>query len=115
MKKRFNFSEYYHKFDDDRFTTIRGTNSAADYGIGQIVDIKVKRKIIGKARHYNYDRKCIKDIPLELLKKDAEYGDHQINSRQDFIDLINRFRRFHKVNSELECLVIHYLVWVEKI
>jgi hypothetical protein len=111
MKNSFNFSYRYDKFSDKEFTTIRGSSAENDYKVGQIVDIKVNRKTIGKVEILKIERKRIKDIPLELLKKDGEYPDHKIHNHQDFIDLINSFRRFHFVSSDLMFLTLFYLTW----
>ena len=112
MKTSFNFSEYYNKFNDKRFTTIRGVDSPKNYFDGMVVDINVKRKKIGRAVIDCHEQKRISEIPLEILKTDGEYPGLVIKTKQDFIDLINRFRRFYKITDEHILVTVWFLRWI---
>ncbi len=112
MKEAFNFSQHYYKLDDAIFTTIRGSSAGNDYKIGQTVKIKVKRKMLGEAKIMQMERVRIKDIPLSTLKTDGEYPDRIINSHQDFIDLLNEFRRFNFISSVLQFVTIFKITWL---
>ncbi len=114
MKDTFNFSHNYYKFERPIFSTIRGTDACLQYKIGQIVKIKINRRLIGTAKIVNKTQSAIRDISIDFLKMDAEYPGREINSHQDFCDLLNEFRRFNKLNVNSEVSVF-FLEWVERV
>ena len=113
MKESFNFSKYYHKFEspDGEFTTVRGEGASKEYSIGQEVKIKVNRILIGMAIIGNIERLKIADIPIETLQRDAKHKGSNVVGRQDFINLLNGFRRFNFISSELQFVTLFSLKW----
>ena len=85
----FNFSHDYYKLRRPFFTTIRSIKYKAEPGQIGWITLKIKALFLGKIMAYNDMRIC--DIPLELLKDDAEYPGFSINSHEDFVELLNSF------------------------
>ena len=115
MKTYFNFHKAYKKFEEEEFTTIRGRSAAEDYKVGQRVDILLNRERLFGGKITSKRKARIKDIPLSVLQKDGEYKFYKIYSKQDFIDLINRFRRYHKIGSEDTVVTIFTIKKEEKL
>ena len=110
-----NFSKEYYKFDLERFTTIRGTKGAySRLGIGNDVQININSNIIGDARILNIMNMRIKDIGIYELKLDADCNGVDIRSYNDFIELINSHRRFHKIEDASAEVMVILLEWVRR-
>ena len=102
--KTINFSHKYNKLDDDVFTTIRGRTKINQLKVDEVYDICIRKERIFTAKIVKLSLRKIKDMPIKLLKKDI--APMQMKTHQDFIDLLNTFRRFNKIESENELLTI---------
>lgn len=105
--KQINFCHEYYKLKNKRFTTIRGVSNLQLYNVGEIVEIYVNRSVLFIAKVIKLEISQISKISLAALKEDAEYPGFEIKHHVDFMALINSFRRFNKLKSlEDEVLVI---------
>jgi len=103
------FSHDYYKFQYPQFTTIRGktypdTHKLKPRTLAQIVVLK-KVLVLIRVKKIHY--KTIRKIPLEILKKDAEYPGFTIQTQSDFVNLINTFRRFKKATLDSLVSIIY--------
>jgi len=112
--KTINFKHEYYKLKQNIFPTLRGKSFKAKPG--EIVKITINRQFFCYALVQDTIILKITDIPLMALKYDGEYPDFHINSRQEFIDLLNNFyprNRFPNVaankNSELKLIILQKL------
>ncbi|WP_064496473.1 hypothetical protein [Methanocaldococcus jannaschii] len=103
-----NFSHDYFKLREQRFTTIRSKHYLKNKGlrVGDVVKIKhpsgeFPAKIVG------VEVKRICDIPLEILKKDAEFEGFNIKTHQDFVDLLNSFIPYKSNKLTTEKAIIY--------
>jgi len=96
LKTLFYFSHDYYKLQNDAFTTIRSVYymNRRGIGIGSKGWITLQNRKLFLAIIMGYKDARICDIPLEVLKNDAEYLGFLIASHQDFVDLLNSFTRF---------------------
>jgi hypothetical protein len=101
-KNYFNYSHPYYKLDEEEYTTIRGLDSLDDYELNQKIDAKRDYEIYHVAIIIKIESRKISSLSLEFLKKDCEYPGFEINSKQEFIDLINSFRKSKKSHVKLE-------------
>lgn len=113
LKKFFNYSHYYNKLCNDEFTTIRGRSAIGSYEVGQLVENRVEGACVAKAEILRIVQKRICDIEVSELCDDAAYDGYSIDSRQDFIDLLNSFRRFNKIKDANEIVTIFYMKRIE--
>ena len=101
------FKHSYHKLDWDIFTTIRGKSYFRKSALGQTVTVEHPgRSFIAKIVLLQL---CTVDsLPVEFLKKDAEYPGFTISSQQDFCNLLNSFRApfWTQVTIETEMTII---------
>lgn len=103
--KTINFTHEYNKLRKSTFTTIRGKTWAEKYSVGDEVDVTVKNEFWYRAEINNLELRSIKDILLEVLKKDV--APLKCESHDDFIQILNSFRRFNKLKSpdDLVCVI----------
>jgi hypothetical protein len=101
------FGHAYYKLDVNQFTTIRGKSYFKALKIGEQITANYKGKKF-QTEIVNLELKPISEIPLEVLKLDAEYPDFVIASYQDFVELINTFRAgfMPKVTLESKMTII---------
>jgi len=80
------FSFFWDKLNYPTFTTIRSIKYVKQNNLktGQIVEIYVKNKFLFFAKITNIEIKQIKDIPLDVLKKDVAPS---INTKKSIIYL----------------------------
>lgn len=97
-----NFAERYYKLDKPYFTTIRGKTHPKRKKIetGDCVEITLKRCHLcyAKVKKIRYNR--IGEIPLEILKLDAQYPGLVIEEYFDFIRLLKKYWPYQEVNAE---------------
>lgn len=103
-----NFAHEYHKLDDKEFTTIRGLsylNKIPREVRSRVARIKVKREHRFNARILYTTKEQVKNLELKFLKKDAEYPGFILQSKEDFVDLVNSFyprNRFTNLKIKLD-------------
>ncbi|MFX0060918.1 MAG: hypothetical protein ACFFC7_01885 [Candidatus Hermodarchaeota archaeon] len=51
----------------------------------------------------------LKDLSLTFMRHDGSYGNYKINSKQDFVDLLNSFRLTNKIESLEETVCVFWL------
>lgn len=105
------FQHKYTKLSLHRFTTIRGVAFAKNLAIGDTVLCTTPwgnhhAKVVSKEIQRIYL------IPLEVLKFDAEYPGFVINDHNDFVELVNSFRRLEVTHAnKYSNVVILTLEW----
>lgn len=101
-KDYFNYSHSYYKLDQNEYTTIRGLDSLDYYEVNQEIKTKRDYEIVHSVIITKIERRPINSLPLRFLKNDCEYPGFEINSKEEFIDLINSFRKNKKAHIVLE-------------
>lgn len=92
----FNFQHPYNKLAESSFTTIRSVKYMERKSwirTGQVGWITLKRKPFALVEFIKYEDKTLKEIPLEVLRRDAESVKTPIKSKTDFVNLLNEFVR----------------------
>lgn len=85
------FRHKYRKLSADTFTTVRGKSQFTRCQVGgEMLVITPDEKFVAVVEAKTLEK--ISNMDVAFLKADAEYGDFKINSRQDFVDLLNSFR-----------------------
>ena len=102
--KIINFSYKYDKLSDNIFTTIRGKTWLKKVNTGETIEITCKHKHLFNAIVDEIRYLPIKSMPLHLLKSDI--APFKIKTKKDFIEFLNKFRRFNKIKSKNEFLTI---------
>jgi len=105
IKDFFYYSHPYLKFREVEYTSIRGLDSLEYYELFQKIDAKFADEInhlSHSAIIIKIETRKISSLSLEFLKKDGEYPGFEINSKADFIDLINSLRKNEKSHIKLE-------------
>ena len=92
--KQINFAHAYHKLQQQRFTTIRRASNLQKYIHGEVVEITLNRTLLFTAKITNLEVCKVSQMPLDVLKKDAEYPGFEIKNHVDFLALMNSFRFF---------------------
>lgn len=100
-----NFTHEYDKLYKPTFTTIRGKTWIDKYSVGDEFDIAIKNEFWYRAEINNIELRRIKDISLEVLKEDV--SPLKCESHDDFIQILNSFRRFNKLKSvdDIVCVI----------
>jgi len=93
------FKHYYNKLYTSEFTTIRRKYWTKRYAIGDIIPYNIKGQRKGYAMLYKVLQKKISNIPLVILKREAEYENNKINSVYDFVKELNTI---YKITSETD-------------
>jgi len=101
------FHYHYHKLDQREFTTIRGRAQFRRLKVGDRVTCEC-RGVTFEAIIKSLELKQVRDLPLALLKADAEYPGFVINCTEDFVNLLNSFRApfWTQVTMDSELTVI---------
>jgi len=102
IKDYFNYSHPYYKLEEEEYTSVRGLDSLDYYELNQEIDAKRDYEIYHSATIVYIETLKIRFMSLEFLKKDCEYPGFEINSKEEFIDLINSFRKNKKYHVKLE-------------
>jgi hypothetical protein len=98
------FGHPYYKLEKSRFTTIRGKSWMKKLKIGDEVTIStLNGKFLAHVEFLQVSR--IVDLSLEMLKMDAEYPGLVINTKTDFVNLINSLRSYYMPVATLESQV----------
>jgi len=87
------FKHNYNKLYRDDFTTIRGKSWFYRLKEKQKIIITMNKEFFCHAEVQAKTIFKIANIGFEILKADAAYPGFRIRNRQDFIDLINSFRK----------------------
>jgi hypothetical protein len=110
MKNQFQghikFSESYHKLDQNIFPTVRGKTWMNHLRVGQRFKILKFDREFCHAEVIDYGSTIVGTLPLSFMKQDGEYPGFKIKSKQDYFDLLNRYRRFYPVDDESIVTVI---------
>ena len=112
--KKITFNHPYFKFLNAEFTTIRGKTKMKKFKDGEEIVVTYKdghRIYYIDATVVKRELVKLKDLSLEFLQEDANCPKHKIDTRQDFIDLLNSFyprNRFPhlKVTEDTELTVL---------
>ncbi|XRP97804.1 hypothetical protein ACO3UB_08395 (plasmid) [Methanocaldococcus sp. 16A] len=102
------FRHDYYKLQEETFTTIRGKRFLRwiDVDVGDVIRIKSPSyDFFARIIDVQYKRIC--DIPIELLKKDAEFEGFEIKTHEDFVRLINSFTRWKNTKLTTEKAIIY--------
>lgn len=99
------FSKNYDKLEDDIFTTFRSVSYSEKLRISQIVDVFLKKEYLFSCNIISLRIMKIRDIPQEEIMNDTKVGNEVCRTTQEFIDFLNKFRRFKKIESDEEELV----------
>jgi hypothetical protein len=90
-EKPITFRHRYDKLKLDEFTTIRGAAQFKRLKIGQVVNVETPDGIFC-AKITNLQLKTTAEMEFDFLDADTSYPGFRINSRQDFVKLLNSFR-----------------------
>jgi hypothetical protein len=112
-RTRINFSERYYKLDREVFPTVRGKIWFSDIKRGQVFEITVKDRYFCHARVKSKIVVKLGELSLGFLRTDGNYDGFRVRRREDYLELLNRFRRFHPADWSTWVTVIH-LEKVEK-
>lgn len=100
----FDFKHPYYKLYRERFTTIRSIRYAKQHKImlGRIGWVSLQGKPLKLVKVIGMKDMRIIDMPLSLLKEDAEYPGFRIESHLDFVELLNSFSQYpvNKVSTK---------------
>ncbi len=112
MTTTINFTHDYYKLYDNEFTTIRGRSWFDKVKIGEIVRISIHNEWMFSAQIFMKSISQIDLMHIDFLKKDAEYDLLKIDTKDQFLNLINSFyprNRFAeaKATMKTELTVIH--------
>ena len=111
----FTFRHAYHKLGRPVFTTIRGKGHFKKLKVGQRVLLECPSASSGgiwrgqaAALVTGLELRRVRELPLELLKADAEWPGNTIGEHQHFINLLNSFRApaWDRVTMDSELTVI---------
>lgn len=102
------FAHPYYKLKSKVFPTTRGKTAIKKYPVDMAV------KIIEPAGEFygviiDVSLRKISSLSHSFLKLDGNYPNHDIKTHADFVDLLNSFRRFHKIGTIEEEVSI---IWV---
>ena len=102
------FRHQYYKLALPQFTTIRGKAQFKRLKIGDVQTVETPDGTF-KAKIVAMELKRVVQMDIPFLKADAEYPGFVINSRQDFVALLNSFRApsWTQVSLDSELTVIH--------
>jgi hypothetical protein len=91
-----NFAHHYYKLIGSRFTTIRGETWPRRKGLiaGDLVQINVDGIKQGIAEVVDIQHTRLRDISLDVLQRDGDYPGGRIETKRDFLQLINSFRKW---------------------
>ena len=104
MKNTYNFAYEYEKLNYPIFCTIRGVSHYPLKSSFFFITIKRKAHCFAVLKHQQSI--MIKDIPIELLVWDV--APYKINTHYQFMEFLNRFRRFHKLTSTEDFVMIAF-------
>jgi len=102
MKDYFFYTHPYYKIELDEYTSVRGLDSLDYYELNQKIEAKRDYGIHHSAIIIRIETRKISSLSLEFLKKDCEYPGFEINSKEEFIQVINSFRKNKKSHVKLE-------------
>lgn len=104
-----NFKHYYLKLYFSEFTTVRGKYQFGNFSVGESVNIYVNKILFCTAEITKKELKPLKDLSLEFMKLDGEWKDFKINTKQDFVDLLNSFLPaiYQKATLESEKTILY--------
>ena len=110
--KNINFSHFYHKLEDPKFPTVRGKNFCKNKKIVLLdkVNITVNRFYFCSTEIYDIEIQRIEDLPTAFLIYDGSSYEIEIESREQYIQLLNSFipkvSKF-KYSEKSEVCIIH--------
>lgn len=107
--KPIRFAHYYYKLANDEFTTVRGESWSRRVRSHQHFQIEVAGKLFAYCVLQEVEVVPIAELSLQFLKEDAEYPGLEISSSQDFVDLLNSFRRGNSLLTETALVTVLYL------
>jgi len=96
LKEYFNYSHDYNKLYTSTYTTIRGIEAMEYYELNQIIEARLSYHKRHSAQIIEMETLFLDEMDLAFLKADTEYPGFVLNSKSDFIDLINSFRKTKK-------------------
>ncbi len=107
-----NFSERYYKLNFNEFPTVRGRTWLKDLKKGMVFDITIQHKPFCKARLKSYSLQKIGELSLAFLALDGDYKDYHISTKEEYLALLNRFRRFHpaKLQTWVTVLILEKVI-----
>jgi len=105
IKDHFYYSHPYYKLSEKEYTSIRGLDSLDYYELNQKINTKFKEQddyLNHSAIIFKIETKKISSLSLKFLKKDCAYPGFEINSKEEFIVVINSFRKNPNSHVKLE-------------
>lgn len=102
MKDYFFYTHPYYKIELNEYTSVRGLDSLDYYKLNQKIEAKRDYGIHHSAIIIKIETRKISSLSLNFLKKDCEYPGFEINSKEEFIQVINSFRKNKKTHVKLE-------------
>lgn len=110
------FPEYNKDYGPFTFCTFRGLVFLTKFKPKQVLDVLVNHKHLFFAKVIRLDRIKISDVSIEILKKDTMLnGKSKVNCHQDFVNILNSFRKYNKIQSIHEELCRIILQRIEKV
>lgn len=105
-----NFKHLYYKLQLHEFPTVRGKYSYNKFSIDELVEVRVDKKQFGTAILFGKEIVKLNDLSLEFMKLDGEYTGFVINTKQDYVDLLNSFlpEIYQKATLESEKTIFYF-------
>jgi len=109
-----NFSHTYYKLDHFIFPTVRSVNYLERHRleVGDWDKLYIRGKKIGSIYIIGRENKAIKDMSLGFLQFDGNCPDFHINTKQDYINLLNSFLPKGWGHNNLN--TIKSIIWCQK-
>jgi len=87
------FTHKYDKLEGKVFPTVRSIKymEKHDLSIGSVDDVYIGKDLVGTAVLIAEQRRQISDMHLSFLKYDSNYDYEEIESHQDYVELLNSF------------------------
>lgn len=100
------FKHEYFKLQNEVFPTVRGKSSK--YKPEEFLNVVTpSKKFVVQVLSVDY--KAIKELTTAFMDLDGTHGEYHVYNYLRFIELLNSFRRFHKIENASETVCVLWL------
>ncbi len=114
---KINYSHKYYKLDSKKHTTVRSVNYCEKSGIklGNSITETLDGKPYSLSVLTDVKIEKIENMTIKFLKEDAEYDGFILETRKQFVDLLNSFNEKYnpnKITTKKAILFLEVEKWV---